>query len=132
MSVTGNNKEETDMEKIVLFGVDDARAVQRIADHMRIKVQKVSAAEYHLTLEQILAGQGTGVAESTQDMAEISQKLGSLLLFCEVTDKHIDKILFELRSQKIAIAYKAVLTPTNQKWTVKRLFANMALEKRRL
>lgn len=120
------------MEKIVLFGVDELKAIKRIADHMRIQVQEVSVLAYHLTLEQLLAGQGTGVAESTQGTEEIPQQLGSLMLFCGVTDKHMDKMLFELRRKKIVIEYKAVLTPTNQKWTVNRLFANMAMEKRRM
>jgi hypothetical protein len=39
-------------------------------------------------------------------------------------------MLFELRSAKITTTHKAVLTPTNAKWTVQRLW--MELERERM
>jgi hypothetical protein len=39
-------------------------------------------------------------------------------------------MLFELRSANITVTHKAVLTPTNAKWTVQRLW--MELERERL
>lgn len=52
-----------------------------------------------------------------------------MLLFCDVTEKHLDKFLFELRNKQSSIDYKAVLTPTNRMWNVRRLSAHMAMER---
>ena len=42
--------------------------------------------------------------------------------------KKFDKILFKLRQSKISVDYKAILTPTNSKWTVKRLMLELERE----
>lgn len=52
----------------------------------------------------------------------------SLLIFCDVPEKKFDKILFKLRQSKISVDYKAILTPTNSKWTVKRLMLELGRE----
>ena len=52
----------------------------------------------------------------------------SLLIFCDVPEKKFDKILFKLRQSKISVDYKAILTPTNSKWTVKRLMLELERE----
>ena len=56
----------------------------------------------------------------------------SLIIFCDVPDKKFDKILFKLRQAKISVDYKAVLTNTSSKWSVKRLFIELEREHKSL
>ena len=135
------------MEKILLFGTKpaDTLLVKKLADNMRIAVQEVPVSLYDCTIEQILAVKGAGIMGGAQDVTggtqnevqnfavdtvqvELKSEPG-MLLFCDVTEKHLDKFLFELRNKQSRIDYKAVLTPTNRTWNVRRLYAHMAMER---
>jgi hypothetical protein len=41
----------------------------------------------------------------------------------------MDKLLASLRRDQVVIDYKAVLTPTNRKWNVMRMYLEMQAEK---
>jgi hypothetical protein len=128
------------MEKILLFGTKpaDTLLVKKLADNMRIAVQEVPVSLYDCTIEQILAVKGAGIMGGAQNkvqnfavdtvQVELKSEPG-MLLFCDVTEKHLDKFLFELRNKQSRIDYKAVLTPTNRTWNVRRLYAHMAMER---
>lgn len=128
------------MEKILLFGTKpaDTLLVKKLADNMRIAVQKVPVSLYDCTIEQLLAVKGAGIMGGAQNkvqnfavdtvQVELKSEPG-MLLFCDVTEKHLDKFLFELRNKQSRIDYKAVLTPTNRTWNVRRLYAHMAMER---
>ena len=47
----------------------------------------------------------------------------------DVTDKHMDKLLFEMRQKCFDVSFKAVLTDTNRKWNVKQMLVEMRREK---
>lgn len=51
------------------------------------------------------------------------------LVLCGLRDKRLDKALFELRRADIAIDYKAILTPSNQEWTVPELMKELQRER---
>ena len=53
----------------------------------------------------------------------------SLIVFCDFTEKKMDKLLASLRRDQVVIDYKAVLTPTNRKWNVMRTYLEMQAEK---
>lgn len=53
----------------------------------------------------------------------------SLLVLCGLRDKRLDKVLFELRRADIPIDYKAILTPSNQEWTVPELMKELQRER---
>lgn len=53
----------------------------------------------------------------------------SLLILCGLRDKRLDKALFELRRADIPIDYKAILTPSNQEWTVPELMKELQRER---
>lgn len=53
----------------------------------------------------------------------------SLLVLCGLRDKRLDKALFELRRADIPIDYKAILTPSNQEWTVPELMKELQRER---
>ena len=51
------------------------------------------------------------------------------LVLCGLRDKRLDKALFELRRADIPIDYKAILTPSNQEWTVPELMKELQRER---
>lgn len=118
------------MEKILLFQVSqqDADRIQKTASNMKIRTERFGPQQYHRTLGELAAGQTADTPEE-QEMPPAGEFPGSLLVFAGVTDKHIDKMLFELRRQNLAVTYKAVLTDANRNWNIRRMFAEMERER---
>lgn len=115
------------MEKLLLFNLtkEAERTVKSLADNMRIKVLTVPADRYTALLENIV--EEKTIFGETAYAGYVPAE--SLLLFCEVTEKHLNRFLFSLKQRGTVISYKAVLTDTNKKWTPLQLFAEMAREK---
>ena len=94
------------MEKIVIYNVKHVKDIIKCAANMRIKSIVLS-----------------------DDM--LSDTLGDIfvsVIFCDVTDKHMDKLLFEMRTGNSEVDYKAVKTKTNSQWTITRILAQMEKE----
>ena len=77
---------------------------------------------------------GSAAAEGTVPAqvdagASGAQIPSSLLVLCGLRDKRLDKVLFELRRADIPIDYKAILTPSNQEWTVLELMKELQRER---
>ncbi|MCI5880552.1 MAG: DUF3783 domain-containing protein [Clostridium sp.] len=77
---------------------------------------------------------GNAAAEGTVPTQVNAGALGaqtppSCLVLCGLRDKRLDKVLFELRRADIPIDYKAVLTPSNQEWTVPELMKELQRER---
>lgn len=86
------------------------------------------------TAAEDAAPSGNAAAEGTvpaQDTAcgPAVQTPPSLLILCGLRDKRLDKVLFELRRADIPIDYKAILTPSNQEWTVPELMKELQRER---
>ena len=86
------------------------------------------------TTAEDAAPSGNAAAEGTvpaQDTActPAAQTPPSLLILCGLRDKRLDKALFELRRADIPIDYKAILTPSNQEWTVPELMKELQRER---
>lgn len=113
------------MEKILLFHVEDIQAVKGIAGPMHIKVENVLPEYYKETIDCIYRGK-TGQAPAYT--GEIPKE--GLMVFCKVAPEKLDKILKAIRKKKLSIDYKAIMTPTNEKWNVLRLYMEMEREKR--
>lgn len=71
---------------------------------------------------------GSAATEGTVPVPA-AQTLPSCLVLCGLRDKRLDKVLFELRRADIPIDYKAVLTPSNQEWTVPELMKELQRER---
>lgn len=54
------------------------------------------------------------------------------IIFSGLSGKQIDAVLAELRKAEVSIPLKAVLTPSNQKWGIKKLTAELAKEREKL
>lgn len=115
------------MEKIILFNVPDSSHIKKLIEPMHILCINAEASQYNDTLKNIADGKKE-IINSNPFTGKIPAE--SLMLFCNVSNKKMDKILFNLRSKKIDITYKAILTPTNSKWTVLHLY--LELEKERI
>lgn len=74
------------------------------------------------------AAEGT-VPAQVDAGASGAQTPPSCLVLCGLRDKRLDKVLFELRRADIPIEYKAVLTPSNQEWTVPELMKELQRER---
>lgn len=71
---------------------------------------------------------GSAATEGTVPAPD-AQTPPSCLVLCGLRDKRLDKVLFELRRADIPIEYKAVLTPSNQEWTVPELMKELQRER---
>lgn len=120
------------MEKIILFNTEPETEefIKKCAANMRIKTVSAAPEMYTETLESI-AGNGTA-KENVGASAMLPEGTGSLMLMCGLSDKHMDRLLAKLRQSVMKVDYKAVLTPTNSKWTLKRLIFEMEREKKAL
>lgn len=118
------------MEKILLFGLADTELykIKQIASRIKLSCEQIAPARYGLTLGEIASGSVSAVP-SDPIPAPPSIPAGSLLVMCGLSDKRMDKLLFELRRADVKLDYKAVLTQTNSTWTLPRLMLEMQKEK---
>ena len=112
------------MEKILLFHGDTEteRKVRNVASRLKINMTSVSDPDPDCLLEDL--AQGRVVSQDASPGLETS-----LLLLCGLREKRLDKFLFELRREEVAVDYKAVLTPTNSTWTLQHLYLELEREK---
>lgn len=126
------------MEKLICYQIENTREIERLASNMKLRIVYADASLYDETLDAIASGKvqstatvATGANEIARtDNLNLSPDSGdSILIFCDLSEKHLNRMLFELKSRKIQIDLKAVLTPTNQKWTLRQLHAELEREK---
>ena len=106
---------------------------------------QLGEAEYQVTvskqapavsasLPEVEDGYPDSLLEDLAQGREVSQDVSanpeaSLLLFCGLREKRLDKLLFELRREEVTVEYKAILTPVNRTWTLRHLYLEMQREK---
>ncbi len=132
------------MEKVLLFQVQDkeAAAITGIFAAMKVRCERIPAWAFRQTVGGLASGAAALMETPSGGAAkEQAAKLSapeffcgdapekSLMIFCDVTEKHFGRALGLFREKGIRIDYKAVLTPTNAKWNVLRFYAEMAREK---
>lgn len=139
------------MEKLVLIHVDDIEyhKIQNIASRMKITVDRIpeEIVTANYKLGELVNGayknaadtiDGTGreqenVAEHSSETGAVNvqtkSRADSLILLCNLRDKRLDKMLFELRHGEVKVMHKAILTPSNQNWTVPMLMQELHRER---
>ena len=126
------------MEKLICYQIENTREIERLASNMKLRIVYADASLYDETLDAIASGKvqstatvATGANEIARtDNLNLSPDSGdSILIFCDLSEKHLNRMLFELKSRKVQIDLKAVITPTNQKWTLRQLHAELEREK---
>lgn len=113
------------MEKILVFQVEDMAVIRRIAGGLSIRLEEIDPKELRQPIEALVDKKKRPGVENYA--GRIPQE--SLMLFCGLSDKHLDKILFELRRRDVKVDYKAILTETNRKWSVLQLYLELGREK---
>ena len=123
------------MEKLICFQIENTREIERLASNMKIRVVHATAAMYDETLDSIASGKpntASALSASTDNKLPAgSNKLpaDSILIFCDLSEKHLNRMLFELKSRKVPIDLKAILTPTNRRWTLRQLHNELERER---
>lgn len=123
------------MEKLVIINLNDNeyRKAQNIAGRMKLQTERIecrNSSDYDATLEEISAGKFKGQPQSdngSKNESDVADK--SLILLCGLREKRLDKVLFELRRAEVSADFKAVLTPTNKNWSLRKLFAELGRER---
>lgn len=115
------------MEKLLVFHLDDnnLKKLKQVTGALKIRVEEVPSSDYLKPLEMIANKTASPFIQPFSE--EVPSE--SLIVFCDFTEKKMDKLLAALRRDQIAIDYKAVLTPTNKKWNVMRMYLEMQAEK---
>ena len=112
------------MEKLLLIHStkEIQLQVKNVASRLKLALDIIPEEYCGCRLKELAAGK---YAQNPSD-AEIPP---SLLILCGLRDKRLDKALFELRRADIPIDYKAILTPSNQEWTVPELMKELQRER---
>lgn len=116
------------MEKILAFQVKEEQLgrIRRAAGNLKVRVETVAAEHFRQNLGE-LEKQADAEPVQVYD-GEVPEQ--SLLVFCNIENKKLDKLLAALRKNQVQVDYKAVLTPTNRTWNILRIYAEMEREKR--
>ena len=113
------------LEKILLYNVKNPQHIIKAASNMRIISGFINESDTDRTLAEI-ATDVRGISLSDAEKYQPQENKESLVIFC---DKHMDKLLFEMRQKSFDVSFKAVLTDTNKKWNVKQMLVEMRREK---
>lgn len=118
------------MEKLLLIHStkEIQLQVKNVASRLKLALDIIPEEYCGCRLKELAAGK---YAQNLSDAACTSgvQTPPSLLVLCGLRDKRLDKALFELRRADIPIDYKAILTPSNQEWTVSELMKELQRER---
>lgn len=122
------------MESILLCQVDEKTAtkIKRLAGAKKIAVKTITSDLFNENLKTLVQGKKCQTEADRVKDRNPDAPSQSLMLFCGLSEKHLDKLLFEMRRDKLEVDYKAVLTATNQNWTMHRLYQEMQREKANL
>ena len=116
------------LEKILLYNVKRPQDIIKAASNMRIISGFINESDTDRTLAEI-AADVRGISLSDAEGYQPQENKESLVVFCDVTDKHMDKLLFEMRQKCFDVSFKAVLTDTNRKWNIKQMLVEMRRER---
>ena len=114
------------MERIVIYNVKHVKDIIKCAANMRIKSIVLSDDMLSDTLGDTFVSASD--YQAGDELPEKSEAKPGIVIFCDVTDKHMDKLLFEMRTGNSEVDYKAVKTKTNSQWTITRILAQMEKE----
>ena len=122
------------MEKLICFQIENTREIERLASNMKIRVITADAAMYNEMLDNIVNGKISSVnstfsASISPAVTDNKLPSDSILIFCDLSEKHLNRMLFELKSRKVQIDLKAILTPTNRRWTLRQLHDELKRER---
>lgn len=115
------------MEKIFLYHPDEVeyQKIKRVAGNLKIRCARIEPSALNQTLECLVSGASNPLAAPFS--GDVPSE--SLLLMSDFTDKRIDRLLAALKKAAAQVDFKAIVTPTNQKWNVLRLLMELHAER---
>lgn len=117
-------------EKILLYNVKEPQDIIKAAANMRIVSGFINEPDTEKTLAELVAFvKNISLSEAAEYHSQDNDNKESLIVFCDVTDKHMDRLLFEIRQKNIDVTFKAVLTDTNKKWNINQMLVEMRRER---
>lgn len=114
-------------EKILLYNVKEPQDIIKVASNMRIASGFINESDSYKTLAE-LAAEVKGIPSDVAGYHSQEDK-ESLVIFCDVKDKHMDRLLFEMRQKNTGVTFKAVLTDANKKWNISQMLVEMRRER---
>lgn len=116
-------------ETVLLFHFEDPKQkkeLQMLLLSMKIKVRSIQRDEYLKPL-----GVLAGVLEDDGCPAYDGEDLPTeSMIFCGLSNARLNDVLNGIRKKKIKpIPYKAILTPTNQHWTILECYRELQRER---
>lgn len=115
-------------EVVLLYGFKTDENFEKITEVLKsihIKVKVLNASDYNEKLGFLLGMKGFNKAnENEENILE-----NELMIFQNIKGKRLDLVLDSLRGKECKIPkYKAVVTPFNVHWTLKKLYEQMKKE----
>ncbi len=110
-------------EAVIVYRLDEYHdRISAIADKLKIKV--ITASENQAgEAVGFLAGYNGFASNGTSEISNVS-----CMIFSMLSGKQLDAVLAELRAQNVSVPYKAVITASNQSWSLKKLAEELVKE----
>ncbi len=116
-------------ETVLLFHFDDIKQkkeLQMLLLSQKIRIKNVERSEYLKPLG-VLAGVLEDLPSAPYDGEDLPTEA---MIFCGLSNARLNEILNGIRQRKIKpIPYKAILTPTNQNWTILECYKELQKER---
>ena len=117
-------------ETILIFQVEDPAMKSSISQALlpfHIRLKKVELSDYRKPLGALVGLPGFE-ATADNDTEACVPLPAPMMIFAGLTESRLDQVLRQLRSKKIPLPYKAVLTAANQVWTPMQCFMELKRE----
>ena len=105
---------------------ENLTALKKIADKLRIRLIIVEDNETETPIGFFAGFNGFEKSE------KIGEANSGCIIFSGLSGRQIDSVLAELRKAEVSIPLKAALTPSNQKWSIKKLVSELAKEREKM
>lgn len=116
-------------ETVLLVNFQDKsrlREIQMMLMAVKLRVRLVEKSEYTNSIGCLAGVKDMAPAENAYDGEELEKEM---MVFAGLTEEHLNQMLYLMRKSGMApVDYKAVLTETNQHWTVPELYEELAKE----
>lgn len=116
-----------------LPGLDKKFAVQELCEKLEIEYNDIAISEINFPIYALAGLEGVSGTSDKKEKAPIFYNMPEIIIFCGLEDKKLDDFLAGFKLAGIQpVALKAVVTPTNVKWTPYQLSLELAKEAKRM
>lgn len=114
----------TASERIIAYKQEkNLPKLQRISDKLRIKLVIAQDADADSPLGYFAGFEGFSKSE------KILESTDPCIIFSGLSSRRIDAVLSEMKKTGLSVPLKAVVTASNQSWSIKKLTAELAKER---